>query len=98
MRLDALLQEPVDFMKMNIEGAETTALEAAGAALRRVREMIIEYHHLPDLPRTLHRLLAALAEHGFDYRVHDIHGETRGPFQLSPDTRAFPLVHALRID
>ncbi len=98
VRLDSLLDEPVDFMKMNIEGAETSVLEAAGVALRNVREMIIEYHHLPGLPRTLHKLLAVLAEHGFDYRVHDINSEKRGPFRLAADTRAFPLVHALRND
>jgi FkbM family methyltransferase len=98
VRLDSLLDQPFDFMKVNIEGAETTALEAAGEALRNVREMIIEYHHLPGLPRTLHRLLAVLDARGFDYLVHDYYGERRGPFNLSRDTRAFPLVHAVRND
>jgi FkbM family methyltransferase len=98
VRLDSLLDEPVDFMKMNIEGAETAALEAAGDALRNVREMLIEYHHLPGLPRTLHRLLAVLEERGFEYLVHDYYGERRGPFSLTAETRAFPLVHAVRRD
>jgi FkbM family methyltransferase len=98
VRLDSLLDEPVDFMKVNIEGAETAALEAAGDALRKVNEMIIEYHHLPGLPRTLHRLLAILDEGGFEYLVHDYYSERRGPFHLTSETRAFPLIHALRKD
>jgi FkbM family methyltransferase len=98
VRLDSLLNEPVDFMKMNIEGAETRALEAAGEALRNVREMIIEYHHLPGLPRTLHRLLAVLAGRGFEYLVHDYYGQRHGPFSLARETRAFPLIHAVRND
>jgi FkbM family methyltransferase len=98
VRLDSLLNEPVDFMKMNIEGAETAALEGAGEALRKVREMIIEYHHLPGLPRTLHRLLGTLDERGFEYLVHDYYGVRHGPFSLTTETRAFPLIHAVRYD
>lgn len=98
LRLDSLLSEPVDFMKVNIEGAETSALEGAGEALRNVRKMIIEYHHLPGLPRTLHRLLGTLDERGFDYLVHDYYGARRGPFSLTTETRAFPLIHAVRYD
>jgi FkbM family methyltransferase len=96
VRLDSLLDESVDFMKMNIEGAETSVLEAAGEALRNVNEMMIEYHHLPGLPRTLHRLLAVLEERGFECLVHDYYGERRGPFSLTAETRAFPLIHAIR--
>lgn len=93
-----LLEEPVDFMKMNIEGAETAVLEGAGYALRSVREMIIEYHHLPGLPRTLASLLSTLDTQGFDYVIHDYYGPRSGPFTLTPETRAFPLVHARRLD
>jgi FkbM family methyltransferase len=98
VRLADLLDEPVEFMKMNIEGAETSVLQGGGDALRQVREMIIEYHRLPGLPRTLHTLLETLDRHGFDYAVHDYYGPRRGPFRLTPETRAFPLVHARRID
>ena len=98
VQLDSLLAEPVDFMKMNIEGAETAALEAAGDALRNVRDVVSRYRHVPGLPRTLHRLLAVLDAHGFEYLVHDYYGERHGPFSLTADTRAFPLVHAARKD
>ncbi|MCO6436338.1 MAG: FkbM family methyltransferase [Phycisphaerae bacterium] len=96
------LGEPVDFLKMNIEGAETDVLEDCGPALRNVRALAVEYHHLPGLPRTLHRLLALLDQQGFDYLVHDFDRETNPacepPFRLGPNTRYYLLVHARRRD
>jgi hypothetical protein len=57
VRLRDYLVEPVDFLKMNIEGAEWEVLEDSADSLRKVREMVVEYHHLPGLPRTLHKIL-----------------------------------------
>lgn len=45
---------------MNIEGAEFEVLAESSEHLRMVREMIVEYHHLPGLPRTLHKILTLL--------------------------------------
>ena len=43
------MTEPVDFLKMNIEGTEWGVLADCKARLRWVREMVIEYH----LPRRM---------------------------------------------
>jgi FkbM family methyltransferase len=100
VRLQEFLTEEVDFLKMNIEGAEWEVLADCGALLRRVREMVIEYHHLPGLPRTLHRILALLDEQGFDYLINDLDEESNGgvipPFHLDRDSRYFLLVYARR--
>lgn len=102
VRLRDYLTEPVDFLKMNIEGAEYEALADAADRMRQVRKMVIEYHHLPGLPRTLHRILALLDEQGFEYLVNDFDSETNGavrpPFRLSPDTRYYLLIYARRLD
>ncbi len=96
------LTEPVDYLKMNIEGAEWETLSACGERLRQVREMVIEYHHLPGLPRTLHRILALLDELGFEYLVNHFDGQTNPgampPFRLSPQSRYYLLVYAMRRD
>jgi hypothetical protein len=64
--------------------------------------MVLEYHHLPELPRTLHKILALLHEKGFEYLVNDFDAETnaavRPPFRLTPDTRYYLLVYARRVD
>lgn len=100
VRLREYLAEPVDFLKMNIEGAEWDVLQDSEDRLRAVREIAIEYHHLPGLPRTLHRILDLLSRCGFEYLVHHFDYETnpeiRPPFRLHPDSRYFLLVYAKR--
>jgi FkbM family methyltransferase len=95
------LNEPVDLLKMNIEGAEWAVLEAAESKIRQVREIIIEYHHLPGLPRTLHEILSLLHRNGFEYLINDfdpsINPGTQPPFRLQPDSRYFLLIYGRRV-
>lgn len=99
-RLRDALDQPTDLLKLNIEGAEWEVLDDARARLGDVREVIIEYHHLPGLPRTLHLILGLLHEAGFEYLVNDLDEATNPavepPFRLGPDTRYFLLVYARR--
>jgi len=93
VRLRDYLTEPVDFLKMNIEGAEWEMLAASEDRLRLVREMVIEYHHLPGLQRTLHKILELLHCQGFEYLINDFDSETnsgvRPPFHLNPNSRYY---------
>jgi len=102
VRLRDYLTEPVDFLKVNIEGAETEVLADSEDRLRRVAAMAIEYHHLPGLRRTLPQILALLDRRGFDYLVYDYDAETnprcQPPFRLDADTRYYLLIHARRRD
>lgn len=99
--LRGYLEEPVDFLKMNIESAEWEVLSDAADDLRAIREMVIEYHHLPGVPRTLHRILGLLDERGFEYMVNDLDSETnsgvRPPFRLDEDSQYFLLIYAKRV-
>jgi len=102
VRLGPYLREPVDFLKMNIEGAEWEVIEDMEPNLRRIREMVIEYHHLPGMPRTLHKILAVLDRQGFEYCVSDFglaaYGGNRPPVRLGPDARYFRHLYAFRIE
>jgi FkbM family methyltransferase len=42
--LSSLLTEPVDLLKLDIEGLETEVLSEAGPRLKLVREVILEFH------------------------------------------------------
>jgi FkbM family methyltransferase len=101
VRLRDYLAEPVDFLKMNIEGAELEVLADSEDRLRQIREMIIEYHHLPGLPRSLHDILQILHRQGFEYLINDFDSETNGgvqpPFRLTPESRYFLLIYARRL-
>jgi FkbM family methyltransferase len=67
-----LVNEPVDLLKIDIEGSETAAfteLEQSGK-IRMIREMLIEYHYnLPGENNSLTEFLDRLTRCGFDYEV-----------------------------
>ncbi|TXI79588.1 MAG: FkbM family methyltransferase [Flavobacteriales bacterium] len=82
VRLRDVLEQhaDIDLLKVDIEGAETTVLNDCGDALRRVRNLYVEYHSMPDRPQELHALLATLAANGFRYYIHRIGVYHRHPF------------------
>ena len=71
-RLSNHLAEPVDFLKIDVEGAEGVVmqdLEESGK-LRLVRRLVVEYHHHLDPGEDgLSSLLAALERNGFGYQL-----------------------------
>jgi FkbM family methyltransferase len=101
-RLRDLIAEPVDLLKLNIEGAETDALLDAGDLIGNVRELIVEYHHLPGLRRSLHEILSLLHENGFEYIInsfdHDSSPGAQPPFHLESNSMYYLLVYAKRLD
>jgi FkbM family methyltransferase len=66
--IEGFLDGPVDFLKIDVEGAETEAICSA-KRLDRVDNLFVEYHSFRDAPQNLHRLLAALTDQGFRYYV-----------------------------
>jgi FkbM family methyltransferase len=99
-RLSDYLAEPVDFLKLNIEGMELPVLQEAATAgkLKNVRHLLLEYHGWPNGKQCLGEILTLLDQQGFRYLVHDFDAETCGatkpPFRLSPQTTWFCLVYA----
>jgi FkbM family methyltransferase len=71
----------VDFLKMDIEGAEFDVLQelAQSDKLRLVREMVVEYHHHVDPSEDrMSRMLEVLEAQHFGYQIHAI---AERPFQ-----------------
>jgi FkbM family methyltransferase len=97
-RLSDYVEGPVDFVKLDVEGAERAVireLEATGK-LGSVRGMVIEYHHHLDPDEDeLSELLGALERAGFGYQL-----EARGDRAPGLKPRRFQniLVHAYRKD
>ena len=69
VRLDDLIAEKVDFLKMDIEGAETAVI-LASQKLDRVHQLFIEYHSLVKASQALGALLEKLSAAGFRYYIH----------------------------
>jgi len=68
IQLDDLLSEPVDFLKMDIEGEEVAAL-LGSKKLENVRSLFVEYHSFTGRPQGLELLLGKLVESGFRYHI-----------------------------
>jgi FkbM family methyltransferase len=69
LTLDDLIDGPVDFLKMDIEGSESSAI-AACTKLDQVNAMFIEYHSFKGSDQVLGGLLNTLKEAGFRYYIH----------------------------
>jgi FkbM family methyltransferase len=69
-RLRDYLDERVDFLKLDIEGAETEVLLDCADRLDRVEHLFVEYHSFASRPQTLNTLVDILARAGFRLHIH----------------------------
>jgi FkbM family methyltransferase len=66
--LKDLITQPVDLLKIDVEGAELQALEGLGDKLSLVDLVFVEYHSLINQPQCLPDLLKLMEKFGF--RTH----------------------------
>jgi FkbM family methyltransferase len=66
---DVLDQEPIDLLKLDIEGAEDIVLEDCEPVLRRVRALVMDLHEFDPATRQAPRVLERLTRAGFTYAV-----------------------------
>jgi FkbM family methyltransferase len=67
VKLSNFINETVDFLKIDIEGAETDVLLEVKEKLPLVKNIFIEYHSFVDQPQTLDQILSTLSASGFRY-------------------------------
>lgn len=70
VRLGEYLNCKVDFLKIDIEGAETTVLEDCKDMLYNVERIFVEYHSFIDKPQELGRLINILESSGFRLSIN----------------------------
>ncbi|SCX92144.1 methyltransferase, FkbM family [Nonlabens sp. Hel1_33_55] len=63
--LGPFLKKTVDFLKLDIEGAETKVLVDIKDSLENVKRIFIEYHSFVDKDQTLYSILEILYSNGF---------------------------------
>ena len=79
-RMKDYLNEPVDFLKIDIEGAETEVLQSCQDELFNVRYLFIEYHSFANEKQTLLTIMQILYAAGFRVYIHS-HNVSRQPFE-----------------
>lgn len=65
--LSSLINGPIDLLKIDIEGAEQAVLTEAAAKLSLVKEILCEYHPVPE--QNLKQLLTLLEKNGFTLEI-----------------------------
>jgi FkbM family methyltransferase len=86
--LSAYLNEPIDFLKIDIEGAEYEVLLSCEQYLHNVKNIFIEYHSLPDEPQMLGDLLKILTREGFRYYIRQAWENFKHPY-VNRQTKMF---------
>jgi FkbM family methyltransferase len=70
-RLRDWLNEPVDLLKLDIEGAEIEVIPDCADALANVKAIVLEYHSLVGQPQRLGSMLEVLEDAGFRVWIKD---------------------------
>ena len=65
------LNEDVDFLKIDIEGAEEVVLNGCKDILHKAQHIFFEYHNSIKDPQTLHKLLELVSSQGFIYYIKE---------------------------
>jgi FkbM family methyltransferase len=69
--LEGILREKqYDFIKLDIEGAETESIKGCEELLSRNKYVFIEFHSFKDRRQDLGQLILAFEQHGFRSHVH----------------------------
>lgn len=82
--------QAIDFLKMDIEGAENDVLPACAHLLPNVRNVFVEYHSPAGQPQRLDRVIDVLAGAGFRIALATVK-TARSPFVARPAEGPFDL-------
>ncbi len=98
VKLSSYINQPVDLLKMNIEGAEGEVLEEVENKLHFVKEIILEYHAFDNLPQHLGKILTILDRNSFRYLITNAVGKGIDiPFHLPKKYQYFNLIYAKQV-
>lgn len=81
VRLKSFMDKPVDFLKMDIEGAEYEVIMDIADRLPQVRNLFIEYHGRFDQRDELLSIFTTLNRQGFDYYIKEAAALYQTPFK-----------------
>jgi FkbM family methyltransferase len=66
-----LVGRKVDFLKIDIEGAEYEVIKDCEDELKNIDYLFIEYHSMPDKQQNLHNILNIVQNAGFSYHIKE---------------------------
>lgn len=89
-RLRDYLDQEIDFLKLDIEGAEIEVLQDCCGKLENVERLFVEYHGKVHVPQQLDTLLLILRHSGFRYHIKEAN-PVQHPFFPEERNRTYDL-------
>jgi FkbM family methyltransferase len=86
---EILAGRKIDFLKIDVEGAETDILLDCVSELSNIDHLFFEYHSFADRGQGLHLILAKIADAGFRYHIKEA-ALRDNPF-VSPTTKGMDM-------
>ncbi len=80
VRLKDFLNEKIDFLKIDIEGAEYVVMNDIRDELKNVENLFLEYHSNGNEQQTLHEMLHWIQLAGFKYHIKSAWENQKYPF------------------
>jgi FkbM family methyltransferase len=68
---DYLIKNKIDFLKLDVEGAEYEIIKDCSDLIKDIDYIFIEYHSKPEKPQTLHEILEIIKSAGFRYHIKE---------------------------
>lgn len=94
--LSRYITEPVDLLKIDVEGLETEVIKEIADKLPMIKEMYLEFHGSSRNPSNqLDTILSTLRQSSFDYTLQEF-GTVVDRDNISKDDPNWVIVHALR--
>jgi len=72
IRLRDYLVEPIDLLKIDIEGAESEVISDIAPLLSNVKNLFVEYHSFMNEPQSLDTLIGILAGAGYRLQIQHV--------------------------
>lgn len=91
VRLKNYLNEPVDFLKLDIEGAEYEVLKDCEENLKLAKKIFIEYHGHFNTINQLNEILEILARNQFSYYIKEADAVYPTPFSREGINKAYDI-------
>ena len=102
-RLSKYINSEVDFLKLNIEGAELEVLKDLDTTgkLGLIKELVLEWHSFAGRKQNLGELLMILERNGFKYLINHfdyrVNPRLKPPFKLSDKSQYYLLIYGKKV-
>jgi FkbM family methyltransferase len=90
-RLKDLLSQKIDFLKIDIEGAEYEVLKDCNDSLKNVEYLFIEYHGFFDRMSELTETLRLIQDNGFSYYIKEAANVYHTPFERTGEKNQYDI-------